>query len=550
MTGLAGRTILVVEDELVILLDLKTALEQAGARVVSGPQHVDDRKLSAAVLDHAMPLLADLLTERTVPFVFYSGREPDDFARWPHAPVFTKPASPVAIVSSLVRLLEPEGRTRSEAAASRPSLMLPRDLLITDELRERRTRSNTSAGQVRAFHDLTELVMRSPDAVVQRLLDLAVDLCGAGSAGWSRLGRNAAGEEVFWWDVLAGEFAPHVGGTTPRNFSPCGLCVDAGKTILVSRPARAFTYFNDVDVPIVEALIVPVYDANRAALGTIWVVSHNDHKFDASDARAMEQLSAQLALALKLVADAKRQDQELSGQVALMQDANHRIKNTFQSIASLLNLQARSSPVPEARAAIEQAGTRLGVFGLVHEMLTSNRGDNRAVDIGEVIEKLVSALRATRFDSDRRISLRVHADPVLLEPGIALPVSLLINEAITNAYKYAYPGALAGEIFVRVARTAAGGLRIGIQDDGVGFSPDSKGGLGLKLMRGFASQVGGELLVDSDAGTTIQLTIDQLAAERAMEPHILPTIGGGERSISGTLIGAMSSGLVLTSYLP
>lgn len=536
MTSLVGRTILVVEDEPVILLDLKRTLEDVGARVVSGADSADDGNLSCAVLDHAVPLIADRLTERGLPFVFHSGREPDDFSRWPHAPVFTKPASAAAIVNSLVRMLRPDAYADGDAAGRSP--ILPGDLLITDTLRERRTKSNTSARQVHAFHHLTELIMRSPEAVVQRFLDLALDLCGAGSAGWSRLGRNAAGEEVFWWDVLAGEFAPHVGGTTPRNFSPCGLCVDAGKTILVSRPARAFTYFNDVDIPIVEALIVPVYDANRAALGTIWVVSHNDHKFDASDARAMEQLSVQLALALKVIEDGKAHGQELSGQLALMQDANHRIKNTFQSIASLLNLQARSSPVPEARAAIEQAGVRLGVFGLVHEMLTK-RTDGHAVDIGEVIEKLVSALRATMFDGDRRISLRVHADPVLLEPRIALPISLLINEAITNAYKYAYPGTLAGEIFVRVARTAAGGLRIGIQDDGVGFSTDSKGGLGLKLMRGFASQVGGELLVDSDAGTTIQLTIDRLAAEPATAPHLLPTISAGERSIGGDSIRAV-----------
>ena len=100
-----------------------------------------------------------------------------------------------------------------------------------------------------------------------------------------------------------------------------------------------------------------------------------------------------------------------------------------------------------------------------------------------------------------------------MEPGIALPVALLVNEAITNAYKHAYPNGQEGEIFVRVARTA-NGVRIGIQDDGVGLSPDvHEGALGLSLMRSFASQLGGHLAVSSDDGTSIQLTLYDEASD-------------------------------------
>ena len=361
--------------------------------------------------------------------------------------------------------------------------------------------------------------MTSPDAAVQRFLELAVELCDAGSAGWSRLGHNDTGEEIFWWDALAGEFSPFVGGTTPRNFSPCGLCLDAGKTVLVSRPARVFTYFDDVDVPIAEALIVPVYGANGAPLGTIWVVHHTDAKFDANDARVMEELAVQLELALKIMGDDKMHKREMAGRLTLIQDTDHRVKNTIQSVAALLNLQARSCKVPEARVAIEEASARLGIFATVHELLHTKRDDNRAVDIADIIEKLGEALRAVRSDADKRISLRVQADRILLEPGVALPVALLVNEAITNAYKHAYPNGQEGEIFVRVVRTANGGVRIGIQDDGVGMSLGvHEGALGLSLMRSFASQLGGHLAVSSDAGTTIQLTLyDEISERPAMQ---------------------------------
>lgn len=414
----------------------------------------------------------------------------------------------MAIVTTLARLLRDKATTEDAVGGGNSSSIAPRDLLDTDALRQRPTRSNSRIAQIRAFHDLSKLMMSSPEAAVQRFLELAVDLCDAGSAGWSRFGHNDAGEEVFWWDALAGEFSPFVGGTTPRNFSPCGLCLDAGKTVLVSRPARLFSYFDDVDVPIVEALIVPVYDASGTALGTIWVVHHTDAKFDASDARVMEELAAQLELAFKLVSDTKTHIREMAGKLALIQDTDHRVKNTIQSVAALLSLQARSCKVPEARVAIEEACARLGIFATVHELLHAKGEDSRAVDLADIVEKLGEALRAVRSDADKRISLRVEADHILLEPRIALPVALLVNEAITNAYKHAYPNGQQGEIFVRVAKTANGGVRIGVQDDGVGMSLGvHDGALGLSLMRSFASQLGGDLAVSSDDGTSVQLTL-------------------------------------------
>ena len=100
------------------------------------------------------------------------------------------------------------------------------------------------------------------------------------------------------------------------------------------------------------------------------------------------------------------------------------------------------------------------------------------------------------------------ADHVLVESRLAVPLSLLVNEAVTNAYKHAYPNGQSGEILVRIANTADGGVRICVQDDGVGFTPDVReGALGLTLMRSFSSQLGGALAVLSDKGTSIQLTV-------------------------------------------
>jgi two-component sensor histidine kinase len=198
--------------------------------------------------------------------------------------------------------------------------------------------------------------------------------------------------------------------------------------------------------------------------------------------------------------------------MALIQETDHRVKNTIQSIASLLMLQARSCGAPDARSALEDAARRLGVFSRVHELLHSNGTGHRAVDLADVMHTLAQALRAIFSD---RVVLHVVADRVMVETRLAIPLSLLVNEAVTNAFKHAYPNGQTGEIFVRVAKTADGGLRIGIQDDGIGLSPDVReGSLGLTLMRTFASQLGSHLTVLSDEGTTIQLTVLNGAASR------------------------------------
>jgi two-component sensor histidine kinase len=218
----------------------------------------------------------------------------------------------------------------------------------------------------------------------------------------------------------------------------------------------------------------------------------------------------------------------VAANAALAQEADHRIKNTIQSVASLLMLQARSCTAAEASVALEDAARRLGVFISVHELLHSYGTRDRTVDLAEVVRTLAEALRATFSD---RVSLHVAADRVMVESRLAIPIALLVNEAATNAFKHAYADGEPGEICIRVARMAGSGVRIGIQDDGVGFSSDvRKGALGLTLMRTLAAQLGGHLAVLSDQGTTVQLTIrDGVAshpiaqlAQQAASPQSAP----------------------------
>lgn len=167
----------------------------------------------------------------------------------------------------------------------------PADVVITESLRERPRRQPDLSAEIHALTSLASAIATTPDTLPQRLVDTALELCGAGSAGLSLLESGDQGE-IFRWVAMGGAYAGFVGGTTPRDFSPCGTTLERGSPQLFSLPARCFTYFEGVEPPIVEGLVVPVYGAGRP-LGTIWVVAHDENrKFDLEDVRLLESVAS------------------------------------------------------------------------------------------------------------------------------------------------------------------------------------------------------------------------------------------------------------------
>lgn len=173
------------------------------------------------------------------------------------------------------------------------------DIVISAELRERRLRRTAIRNEFAAMHGLAKVLKQGSATVLKRLATLAIELCGAGTGGVSVIEQDECGEQIFRWQALAGELAQHEGGTTPRDWSPCGECLKTGKVMLYSYPARYFTYFQEIDIPIVEGLVVPMY-VDGLAVGTIWIISHEERvKFDAEDARVMTSLGSFAAAALR-----------------------------------------------------------------------------------------------------------------------------------------------------------------------------------------------------------------------------------------------------------
>jgi hypothetical protein len=156
------------------------------------------------------------------------------------------------------------------------------DLLDSREFLSRRQKETEPDREARAVERLKKCRFENPEAVLQELVQIAVDFCHADSAGISIEEANEKNELQFRWIAVAGSFARYLNGTTPRFYSPCGTCIDRGvpQHYQVTHP-----YYNFLGVkaePILDGVLIPWRTVNLQ--GTFWLVSHSStDAFDKSD---------------------------------------------------------------------------------------------------------------------------------------------------------------------------------------------------------------------------------------------------------------------------
>lgn len=187
-----------------------------------------------------------------------------------------------------------------------------------------------------------------------------------------------------------------------------------------------------------------------------------------------------------------------------LREAVHRFKNDMTIVTALLRAQARQLADDAAKAALHNTTNRILVMSRVHERLRVGDGAEPVVDSQEFIAGLCEDLKASLLDL-RPITVEAELEPHTLAHARAVPVGLIINEAVTNALKYAFPDDLPGTVSVSFRRRN-GEFVLQVKDDGVGFAPRREpqgggtGGLGSKLIHSMAQQLNGQLTIEPDEG--------------------------------------------------
>jgi two-component sensor histidine kinase len=151
------------------------------------------------------------------------------------------------------------------------------------------------------------------------------------------------------------------------------------------------------------------------------------------------------------------------------------------------------------------------------------------IDLKWFLEDLCAELRRGGLSRGRHVELTVDSPSEVIGPDVAVPLGLLVTEAITNAYKHAFNERDGGHIKVQVVRESPSTLLLIIRDDGIGFdmvasSPDQSG-LGRSLIEAFVRQLRGELETRSDEGTVVQVRFPAQVKPEAEKKH-----GGGHHA--------------------
>jgi two-component sensor histidine kinase len=191
----------------------------------------------------------------------------------------------------------------------------------------------------------------------------------------------------------------------------------------------------------------------------------------------------------------------------LMREVDHRVKNSFQIVASVLHIQARQLPNGAAAQALEDARQRVAGIAAVHELLY-RASDAELVDMAVFLQGLCTALAMNK--PGRVGVVEVTADPITFTSKRAMKVGMLVSELIGNAFKHAYPDGRRGD--VHVALVANGEMaRLIVSDEGIGlpadFPADGGRGLGMRLIRSVLSQFDGRMATETGSGARFMIDI-------------------------------------------
>ena len=191
----------------------------------------------------------------------------------------------------------------------------------------------------------------------------------------------------------------------------------------------------------------------------------------------------------------------------LLKEVYHRVKNNMQVIYSLLNLQAKGIADKGVRVLFEESRNRVRSMAIIHEQLY--RSDDLAhIDFKEYLQTLVAGIADTY--KRHGVVLSVEMEKISLDITIGIPCGLIVNELISNSFKYAFPDGKRGTIKVWIQQDGQGNNVLTVQDNGIGLPVEldfrNSPSLGLQLVNMLTQQIQGQIELVSDEGACFRIT--------------------------------------------
>ena len=202
----------------------------------------------------------------------------------------------------------------------------------------------------------------------------------------------------------------------------------------------------------------------------------------------------------------------------LVREVHHRVKNNFQIVSSLLELQSKGIEDEKALELANEGKNRVKSMALIHQKLYQN--ESGLVDFDEYIQLLVKEL-SSLYKSENEIETKITSKNMEFDVDTAIPLGLIINEIITNSYKYAFNNQKENSLSISINKENNGDFKLIMADNGpglpFGFNVKKAKSLGLRLINRLVKQLHGTLNVSNENGARFEIIFKDVHARRLVD---------------------------------
>jgi signal transduction histidine kinase len=404
------------------------------------------------------------------------------------------------------------------------------DLLSDRQFFERPSVSDRAEKGFEALGIIARVFTESPSVILQKLVDLAVEFCGADSAGISLEEADKNGELRFRWVAISGSFSKYIHGTTPRFFSPCGTCLSTGRPQHYRVTKPYYDFLGVTAEPITDGLLIPWKSETRQ--GTIWAISHSSSEaFTPDDFKLLKTLGDFVGISVRMT---EREEALQKSRQELESQVEQRTATLRQLSAHLMGVQDGERR-KIARELHDSVGQYLVALKMNLARITSEPADEVARivwDSEQLVEECLSETRTISHllhpplldESGLRYAAEWYVEGFAKRSGIGVSLQVdkslerlpqevettlfrVLQEALTNVLRHS------GSDRVDIAIEVEGEHVLAmIRDYGCGFSaaPDHQisRGVGLTGLRERVASLGGSLEFGSaDPGALVKVTL-------------------------------------------
>jgi len=531
----AQKTILLVEDEVLVAASQKMTLEDYGFRVIiagSGAKAIEivkrDPSIDLVLMDidlgpgnpDGTDAAERVLKVRDLPIIFCTNHAEKEMvnqvrgiARYGYVLKYAGEFVLIESINMAIELFETQSRLKKENA-------------------ERRSAEQAGTEQLKNIRFLAETAVQFIDTTVDRDIYSYIGECLHSLISEAYITVNSVNQEQ---GVLTTESLLGVGDRYEKLISILGINpigntyrVDSSILELASGSLEEFSgglhelSFGGIPRTVCRALekffqIGSIYGiafmVDRKIYATSTFLMKKGHRI--RNRETIEAFARQASIALKrqkIEEDLRNSRKELQNLLIekelLLQETHHRIKNNMNMIHSLLSIQARSLEDKNSRIILKDAAGRLQTMMLLYEQLY--RSENyREINAGDFIPPLVQRI-ADSFPPLPRITCSIDVDDFQIKPKVMTPLGIIITELITNSMKHAFTESREGRIILKVSEGQNSMLRLDYRDNGSGLPEPEKGeysaGLGLKLVDALVRQLDGSLEIENNHGVKITIS--------------------------------------------